>query len=86
MGRFTTLNEGAMQTAELQIPRLATQAGRAAYGRAIANHSAPLVMTSACGQLVMRLADGAGTMVLRSLPSRTPVRVGTVLTRAKPSP
>ncbi|MBK9497364.1 MAG: hypothetical protein IPO08_23150 [Xanthomonadales bacterium] len=49
MGRVTTLNEGAMQTAELQIPQLATEAGRAAYGRAIANHSAPLVVTSACG-------------------------------------
>ena len=77
-----TLNEEAMLSAELRIPQLAAQAGRAAHQRATANPSSSLVMTSASGQLVKRVAGDGGTVVIKTLPASTPARPGTVLTRA----
>lgn len=82
MRRVPRLNEDAMQSAELRIPQLAAQAGRAAHLRATENQTSPLVMKSATGQLVMRAAGGADTVVIKNLPASTPSRAGTVLTRA----
>jgi hypothetical protein len=82
MRRAPRLNEDAMQSAELQIPQLATQAGRAAHQRATENQTSPLVMKSSTGQLVMRATGGGDTVVIKNLPASTPSRAGTVLIRA----
>ncbi len=85
MRRTPPLNEVSMQSAELRIPQLATQAGRAAHLRATQSQTSPLVMKSASGQLVAR-AIGGTVVVIKSLPASTPARAGMVLTRAsKPS-
>ena len=85
MRRVPRLNEDAMQSAELRIPQLATQAGRAAHRRATENQTSSLVMKSASGQLVMRKAGGGDTVVIKNLPASTPARAGTVLTRTSRS-
>jgi hypothetical protein len=69
-----------MQSAELQIPQLATQAGRAAHLRAVGQGSG-LVMKTANGQLVERQASGH-LVVIKTLPAATATRPGMVLTRA----
>ena len=84
MRRPLPLSEASMQAAESSIPQLATQAGRAAHQRAVAQ-SGSLVMKSASGQLVARQASGA-VVVIKNLPASTPVRAGTVLTRARKLP
>lgn len=81
MRRTQVLDETAMQSAESQIPQLASQAGRAAHLRAVNNHAATLVMKSAAGQLVARQAGGS-VVVLKNLPASTPVEVGAVFKRA----
>lgn len=83
MSRKTLLDEAAMQAAESMIPRLATQAGRAAHQRAL-NETGRVVMKSADGQLVEQRSDGTVT-VLKTLPASTPVQKGAVLTRATKS-
>lgn len=84
MSRSRPLDEAAMSSAEARIPQLATQAGRAAHQRAVAQ-SSPLVMKSAQGQLVVRQAGGA-EVVIKNLPATTPVRAGTVLKRGSAAP
>lgn len=84
MRRIPTLSELSMQSAESSIPLLATQAGRAAHERALAQ-TGRVVMKSASGQLVERQASGK-TVVIKSLPASTPVRVGEVLKRSKRAP
>lgn len=69
-----------MQSAEQQIPELATRAGRAAHARALRDQTGTLVMKTASGQLVARQAGGT-EVLLKKLPASTPVRAGTVLTR-----
>lgn len=84
MRRPTPLSESSMQAAESNIPRLATQAGRAAHQRAL-SQSGQLVMKSASGQLVARQAGGT-EVVIKNLPASTPARAGMVLKRAKKLP
>jgi hypothetical protein len=70
-----------MRSAETSIPGLATQAGRAAHQRAMAQ-AGHVVMKSASGQLVDRQASGQ-TVVIKALPATTPARTGMVLKRVK---
>lgn len=80
MPRIPVLDEASMQSAELQIPLLARQAGQAAHLRAVSGHATVLVMKATSGELVARQASGQMT-VLKSLPAATPVRPGTVFKR-----
>lgn len=74
-----------MQSAEAQIPQLASRAGRAAHERAVNSHTSTLVMKTPGGQLVARQAGGA-EVVIKTLPASTPVRAGTVFRRERRSP
>ena len=84
MHRTRVLDEASMQSAESQIPQLASMAGRAAHRRALTSYTASLVMKTPSGQLIERQAGGK-VIVLKTLPTDTPVRAGTVFTRPKKS-
>jgi hypothetical protein len=81
MRRPPPITEESMQRADANIPRLAAEAGRAAYERAM-SRDGWVVMKSANGQLVERQRSGA-TVVIKTLPTSTPTRVGLVLKRAR---
>lgn len=76
------LTEAEMLAAERRIPELAAKSGQAAYRQALAVTGAVVVKTSN-GQVVERKSDGSTTL-LKSLPAGKRVKVGLVLTRAKP--
>lgn len=80
MSRPPALDEASMQSAELQIPLLARQAGQAAHQRAVGSPSITLVMKAPNGELVARQVSGQ-MKVLKTLPAATPVRAGTVFRR-----
>ena len=84
MRRIPPISEVAMRSAESSIPQLATQAGRAAHQRALAQ-TGWVVMKSASGQLVEQHASGR-VVVIKTLPASTPTRAGLVLKRSKQLP
>lgn len=84
MRRPTPLSEASMQSAESNIPRLATQAGRAAHQRAL-SQTGHVVMKSSSGQLVKQQSNGVEVLI-KTLPSSTPAQAGMVLKRAKKLP
>lgn len=81
MRRTPPISEATMLAGEQCIPQLATQAGRAAHERALAQQGR-VVMRSASGLLVERKASGE-ERVIKALPASTPVQRGLVLKRIK---
>ncbi len=81
MRRPPPITEESMQRADASIPRLAAEAGRAAYERAMSRVGL-VVMKSANGQLVERRRNGTA-VVIKTLPTSTPAKVGLVLKRAR---
>lgn len=84
MPTIPPLSEASMQSAENCIPRLASEAGRAAHQRALAT-TGWVIMKSGRGSLVKRDAGGHEE-VIKDLPQSTPSSAGTVLRRAKKTP
>ncbi|MES2186867.1 MAG: hypothetical protein V4505_20125 [Pseudomonadota bacterium] len=84
MHRARPVSEASMRAGESRIPELATQAGHAAYQRALQQTGA-VVMKGAGGQLVEMRQNGS-FRVLKSLPASTLVQAGLVLRRTKKLP